>query len=154
MSAAADPDAVPVCVLPDAQRGDGFAACTVDVGARSFGTRSVAHSAGCDYRDHADHAADDAAGGHGSGAAEDDEHHDARHARPHELEPAGGVGLVLVRRAVDWDRAAVGDESYIAGARDARDDAEAGAEEREIAVSRQRTDALGSLMAESWQAES
>src|SRR5450631_184044 len=133
MSAAADPDAVSVCVLSDAQRGDGSAACAVDVDSRSFGARSMAHFAGCDYRDHADHAAHDAAGGHGSGAAEDDEHHDAGYAGPHELEPAGRVGLVLVRGAVDWDRAAVGDESHIAGARDARDDGEAGAEEREIA---------------------
>src|SRR6266481_1383266 len=132
MSAAGDPDAVSVCVLPDAKCRHGSASCAVDVDSRSFGARSVAHSAGCDHHYDANYAADDAAGGHGSGAAEDDEHHDAGHAGPHELEPASRVGVVLVRRPVDRDCAAGGDEPHGAGARDARDDGEAGEEEREI----------------------
>src|SRR6266403_2733392 len=135
MSAAGDPDAVSVCVLPDAKCRHGPASCPVDVDSRSFGARPVAHSAGCDHRYDANYAADDAAGWHGSGAAEDDEHHDAGHAGPHELEPAGRVGAVLVRGAVDRHRAAVGDESDGAGPRDARDDGEEGEEEREVAVS-------------------
>src|ERR1700730_10946531 len=135
MFAAGDPDAVSVCLLPDAQCRDGSASCAVDVGSRSFGARSLAHSAGCDHRYDANYAADDAAGGHGSGAAEDDEHHDAGHAWPHELEPAGRVGFVLVRGPVDRHCAAVGDESHGAGPRDARDDGEAGEEEGEVAFS-------------------
>src|ERR1700716_1280243 len=132
MSAARDPDAVSVCLLPHAQCRDGSASRAVDVDSRSFGARSVAHSAGCDHRYDANYAADDAAGGHGSGAAEDDEHHDAGHAGPHELESASRVGLVLVRGAVDRHRAAVGNESHGAGPRDARYDGEEGEEEREV----------------------
>src|SRR6266853_1342285 len=137
MSTAGDPDAVPVCLLPHAQRRDGSATCTVDVDSRSFCARSVAHSAGCDHHYDANYAADDAAGGHGSGATEDDEHHDAWHVGPHELEPASRVGSVLVGGPVDRHCAAVGDESDGAGPRDARDDGEAGEEEREIAVGSQ-----------------
>src|ERR1700676_2072895 len=137
MSAARDPDAISICILPDAQRRDGSASRAVDVDSRSFGARSVAHSAGCNHHYDAHYAADDAAGGHGSGAAEDDEHHDAGHAGPHELEPPSRVGAVLVRRPVNRHRAAVGDESHGAGPRDARDDGEAGEEEREVAVSSQ-----------------
>src|ERR1700704_5993365 len=137
MSAAGDPDAISVRLLPDAQCRDGSAACALDVDSRSFGARSMAHSAGCDHCYDANYAADDAAGRDGSGAAEDDEHHDAGHAGPHELESASRVGLVLVRGAVDRHRAAVGDESHGAGPRDARDDGEEGEEEREIAVSSQ-----------------
>src|SRR6202165_2315614 len=135
MSAACDPDAISVCVLPHAERRDGSAPCAVDVDPRSFCARSVAHSAGCDHHYDAHYAAHDAAGGHGSGAAEDDEHHDAGHAGPHELETASRAGVVLVRRPVNWHRAAVGDESHGARPRDARDDGEAGEEEREVAVS-------------------
>src|ERR1017187_6741700 len=132
MSATADPDAVPVCLLPDAECGDGLAACAVDVGPRSFGARSFAHSAGRDHYHHAGDAAHDTAGGDGSGTAEDDECDDAGNAGDHELEPACRVGIILVRRTGDRDRAAGGDESHVAGARDARDDGEAGAEEGEI----------------------
>src|SRR6202158_6512698 len=96
MSAACDPDAISVCVLPHAERRDGSATCAVDVDPRSFCARSVAHSAGCDHHYDANYAADDAAGGHGSGAAEEDEHHDAGDAGPHELETDGRVGLVLI----------------------------------------------------------
>ena len=48
-----------------------------------------------------------------------------------------GLGPVLVRGTVDRNRAAGGDESHVAGPRDARDDGEAGEEERKIAVSYQ-----------------
>src|SRR5450755_350483 len=137
MFAAADSDAVLVCVLPNVECSDGPASCAVDVGTRSFGARSISHFAGGDHHYDAHHAADDAAGGHGSGAAEDDEHHDARHAGHHELEFAGRTGAVLVGGTADWDRTAVGDEPYVAGPRDARDDGEAGAEERKIVVSHQ-----------------
>src|ERR1700694_39990 len=132
MSAAGDPDAVSVCVLPDAQCRDGSAARAVAVDSRSFSARSVAHSANFNHRNDVFHAAADAAGGHGSGAAEDDELHDARHAGLHELVSAGGVWLVLGGGPRDRDCAAVGDESDVAGPRDARDDGEAGEEEREI----------------------
>ena len=44
-----------------------------------------------------------------------------------------GLGLYWCGGPGDWDRAAGGDESHVAGARDAGDDGEAGAEEREIA---------------------
>ena len=135
MFAAAHPDAVSVCVLQDAQRSNGLASRAVVVDSRSFGTRPVAYFADCDHHYDVFDAADDSAGGHGSGAAEDDECHDAGDAGPHELESAGWVGLVLVRGAVDWDRTAVGNEPDFAGTRDAGDDGEAGAEEREIAVS-------------------
>ena len=93
----------------------------------------MAHFAGCNYRHYADHAAHDAPGGNGSGATENDERHDARDAGDHELESAGGVGAVLVCGPIDWNRAASGYESHIARARDARDDGEAGAKEREVA---------------------
>ena len=77
----------------------------------------------------------DAAGGHGSVATEDDEHHDARHAGSNQLEPAGWPGSVLVGGTVDRHRAAGGDESHLARTRDARDDGEAREKEREIAIS-------------------
>ena len=137
MFAAGDSDAVSFCVLSHAECGDGFAACAVDVGARSFSARSVAYLAGRNYCDDADHAAHDAAGGDGSSAAEDDECDDAGNAGDYELEFAGGAGTVLVRGTADWNRAAIGHESHVTGARDAGDDGEAGAEEGEIAVSSQ-----------------
>src|SRR5258708_17342359 len=137
MSAARDPDALSVCVLQDAQRRDRSSSCAVALDSRPFGTRSAAYSGSCDHRYDVFNAADDAAGCHGSGAAEDDEHHDAGHAWHHELELAGRLGLVLVGGPVDRDRAAGGDESHIARPRDARDDGEAGEKKREIAVSHQ-----------------
>ena len=45
------------------------------------------------------HAAHDAAGWHGSGATKNDEHHDARHAGLHELEPAGRARACIGPRA-------------------------------------------------------
>ena len=57
----------------------------VALDSRSFGARPVAHSADCDHRHDVSHAAHDAAGRNGSGAAEDDEHHDAGHDGLHEL---------------------------------------------------------------------
>src|SRR5208283_3198727 len=62
MPAAADPDAVSFCLLPDAQRRDGSAACALAVDSRPFGARSVAHTAGCDHHHDVFHAAHDAAG--------------------------------------------------------------------------------------------
>src|SRR5260221_5066772 len=97
MFAACDPDAVLVCVLPHAQRRDGSAACAMAMDPRSFGGRSVAHSPDCDHRYHVFHAADDAAGGNGPGAAEADELHDARYAWVHELASAVGVWALLRR---------------------------------------------------------
>src|SRR5258708_17428886 len=101
MFAGCDPDAVLGCVLPHAQRRDGSAACAMAMDPRSFGGRSVAHSPDCDHRYHVFHAADDAAGGNGPGAAEDDELHDAGYAGLHELVSAGGdLGLIGPRAVV------------------------------------------------------
>src|SRR5208282_2820205 len=140
MLAVADPDAVFLFLLPHAECGNGSAAGAVAVGARPFGARSVAHYPDCHHHHHAADAAYDAAGGNGSGAAENDERDDAGDVRRDELEYGGWSGLVLVRRSGDRDRAAIGDESNFGGPRDARNDGEAGAEEREMkrsALSRQ-----------------
>ena len=45
-----------------------------------------------------------------------------------------GLGLYWAAGQVIWYRATIGDESHVVGARDAGDDGEAGAEEREIAI--------------------
>src|SRR5258708_36030024 len=104
MFAAGDPDAILVCVLPHAQRRDGSAACAMAMDPRSFGGRSVAHSPDCNHRYHVFHAADDAAGGNGPGAAEDDEISDGGDSGLHELGSSNGVGVVLGRRAIvsEW----------------------------------------------------
>src|SRR5450759_1525256 len=137
MSAAGDPDAVSVCVLPDAQRGDGSASRAVAVGPRSFGARPTVHTADCDRCHDVFHAADDTAGGYGSDAAEDDELYDAGIYGLHQLYPAGRAEPVLGYGPADWDRATGGTQPKFAGPRNARDDGEAGAEEREVAVSSQ-----------------
>src|SRR6266849_711814 len=137
MSAARDPDALSVCVLQDAQRRDRSSTCTVAVGSRSFGARSALHPADSDRGYDVFHAADDTAGRHGSRAAENDELYDAGVYGLHQLYPAGRAEPVLGYGPADWDRATGGAQPKFAGPRNARDDREAGAEEREIAVSRQ-----------------
>src|SRR5450759_4922750 len=140
MFAAGDPDAVSVCVLPDAQRGDGSAACAVAMGARSFGARSTLHPADSDRGYDVFHATDDTAGRHGSDAAENDELYDAGIYGLHQLYPAGRAEPVLGYGPADWDRATGGTQPKFAGPRNARDDGEASAEEREVAVSTQLSD--------------
>ena len=81
-------------------------------------------------REHAGDAEDDAAGRHGSGAAENDDRDDAADDGLHLLPAARGLESVLCGSQRDSDRAASGDEPDVAGPRDARDDGEARAEER------------------------
>ena len=90
------------------------------VGAGPVVARSVSHSADRDHHQHAVHAAHDAAGGHGSAAAEDDEPGHAGDAGLHQLEPGGGLVPVLVDRQPDRNRAAAGDEPHQLG-RDMRE---------------------------------
>ena len=58
-----------------------------------------AYSADCDHHYDVLYAADDAAGGHGSGAAEDDEYYDAWDARHHEVGPSPLAWDCIGRRA-------------------------------------------------------
>src|SRR5882757_9242155 len=112
MSAAADPDALPVRLLPHAGSGDRSPPRQLGMGTRPVGPGPVAHSADrhCGY--HVLHAAPDAASCHGPGPAEDDEYHDAGDAGLYQLESGGWTLLVLVHGQPDRLGAASCHEPY------------------------------------------
>src|SRR5262249_7119362 len=100
---------------PHAGSGARSATGALGVGARSVVPRSVSCSSHRSDHQHAVYAAHDAAGRDGPGAAEDDELVYASHAGLHQLESGGRTVPVLVGGKRDWNRPAVGDESYSAG---------------------------------------
>src|SRR5277367_2025262 len=102
MFAAADPNAVSVRVLSHAECRYGFASCTLALGSRPLVARSALHPADHDCCHDVFHAAHDSPGRHGSGATEDDEFYDARHAGIHELYAAGRPEFVLGHGAGYW----------------------------------------------------
>src|SRR3954469_17488966 len=134
MPAYGHPDAIPVCVLLHAGGGTRLATGPLALDSRSFVTRPVAPVADRHYHHHAADSAHDAAARYGPVAAKDDDLHDAADARRHQLEPGCRLMPILVRRQPDRNRATVGNDPHEPGPRDARDRAEEGQEEREVAV--------------------
>ncbi len=108
------------------------AARALAVGERSFRARSLFHSADIDGGEHVCHAADDAAGGHGSVAAKNDDVDDAADDGLPLLQLRGGIEFILCGDQFDFDGATSHHEPNQAGPRDARDDGKARQEEREV----------------------
>ena len=132
MLADADPVSVPDCLLSDARNGAGFAAraLVVDQGLVGRGpVLLVAHLHGDQQPDQSAH---DAAGRDGSSSAADDERDDAADDGVHLLPATSWIEFVLRGQQSHYDCAAGGDEPDTSGARNARDDGEAGAEEGEV----------------------
>ena len=84
---------------------------------------------------HVPGAEDDAAGGHGPGAAAHDDGDDAADDGLHLLPAGGRVEPLLRPEQFDYDRPASGDESNRAGPRDAGTGGQEGEEEGQVAVS-------------------
>src|SRR5689334_6532258 len=122
MSAAGDPDAIPVCLLPHAWRRDRFAARTMALDSRSVSAGSMAPAAGRDHHHHAPYAAIYSTGWNGPCTTENDECHDAGHARCDQLESCCWFVSLLVRRKRYRYRAAEHHEPHHSRTRDARDD--------------------------------
>ena len=96
------------------------------------------HSAHINGREYVRHAAHDAASGHGSGAAKNDDVDDAADDGLPLLQFCCGIESVLCRDQFDFDGATGHHEPNQAGPRDARDDGKAREEKREVGTKQLR----------------